>query len=98
MDINNFRISRASVWTSRDIHYQLFIINLRVAHDSLYCKRLSLNLVVLLYLQVRELCAQICCELACVEFTYNYSLVLREHFMRVLRQRAYIIELRQIAA
>ena len=67
-------------------------------HDSFNSKRLSLNLVVLLDLQIRELRTQVRCKLTCVQFANDDPLVLAEHLARVLRQRSNIIEMRQIAA
>ena len=53
--------------------------------------------VILFKFDIRELCAQIRRELTRIEFAYYNSLVLAQHIARILRQRANIVELRQIA-
>ena len=76
----------------------VYLVVFNKINDSFHRKGLSLNLVILLYLQVGELCAEICCELTCIEFTNDNSLILTQHFAGILRQRTDIVEMRQVAA
>ena len=81
--------------------YRYLDISLRFfnkVNNAFNSKGLSLNLVVLLDLQVGELCAEICCELTCIEFANDDSLILIQYFIGILRQWTNIIEMRQVAA
>ena len=77
-------------------HYSLFIAS--ESHDSLNSEGLSLNFIILLHLDIRELRTEVGCKLTRIEFAHDDAFVLTQHLAGVLRQRTDIVELRQIAS
>ena len=80
--------------------YRYFDISLRLfdkINYSFYSERLSLDLVILFYLNLGELASEVSRKLTCVQLADNHAFVSSQHFAGVLRKRADIVEMRQVA-